>query len=178
MHSNGARCHPLGGTAKPWCFGSIRRGHAALHRSHSSYVGRRGTVGLFWWSACRKRTCSPHLVVAHLVAVKEAAEMIKKSSRTKIRGQLCLPTVEVHLGAVHDVHGGGYLQRGRRHAGSNQTGRGRLLLLLFDRFLCCTWGHVHGLWLLQRSAGSHGVVGPRGLHPRGHSRCCRRGVVR
>lgn len=51
---------------------------------------------------------TPNLVVAHLVVVEDAAEVIEESRRAKVGGQLRFSTVEVHLRAVYHAHGGGH----------------------------------------------------------------------
>lgn len=51
---------------------------------------------------------TPNLVVAHLVAVEDTAEVIEESCRTKVGGQLRFSTVQVHLRAIYHAHGGGH----------------------------------------------------------------------
>lgn len=90
---------------------------------------------------------TPNLVVAHLVVVKDAAEVIKESGRAKVGGQLRFSTVQVHLRAIYHAHGGGHWKRGRRHACWSQAGL-RRRLLLFKGLLCGSRRHKHRLLLL------------------------------
>lgn len=106
-------------------------------------------------------TCSPHLVVVHLAAVKDTVEMIEKSRWAKTGRQLSFPIVDGNLGGVHHAHCGRHLQRRGQHGG--RLGRRRLLLL--ERLLCSVCGHKTRLFL-GSGTGCHGVVGSRGLHSR------------
>lgn len=51
---------------------------------------------------------TPNLVVAHLVAVEDAAKVIEDSRRAKVGGLVRFSTVQVHLRAVYHGHSGGH----------------------------------------------------------------------